>query len=273
MMRTTRWTLIADLKGNDKQKCRQALDELLQIYYPPLQTHLVARFHLNPNDAADILQDFMLSKVLEKNLFALADSKKGKFRSFVYQSLENFCIDRFKHSQGKQKPNIDFDDISAPGETSSFDVAWVEHLLSQALLQLKEECTSTEWEVFRRRILMPIFYNHDTPSYKELAIELRFQNAKQASNTLVTVKRRARIIFRKVVADYVQLGNSDAEIDDELKELRTVIGHPSRLNVQLPLSHLSQLVDDQGHSNDALRTGQLVSELLEKVIEGDLDEP
>src|SRR5437762_2981146 len=50
-----------------------ALDLLLQKYLEPLVCHLIARFRLNRHQAEDLLQAFMLERVLARKLITHAD--------------------------------------------------------------------------------------------------------------------------------------------------------------------------------------------------------
>ena len=58
----THWSLVrrAGSAGDESQ----ALDELLRIYLPALKAHLVGRKRIAPDRAEDLLQGFILSKVL-----------------------------------------------------------------------------------------------------------------------------------------------------------------------------------------------------------------
>ena len=56
------------------QQRPEALDELLRRYLPPMEAHLVLRRNMQPQDAADLVQDFVANKILERDLVARADT-------------------------------------------------------------------------------------------------------------------------------------------------------------------------------------------------------
>src|SRR5215472_17201851 len=85
---TTHWSVVlmaADLSAVD---ARVALTRLCQIYWYPLYC-CVRRHGYSPEDAQDLTQAFF-AKLLSKNQIALADPERGRFRTFLLRSLENF---------------------------------------------------------------------------------------------------------------------------------------------------------------------------------------
>jgi hypothetical protein len=115
----TRWSLVARV-GAPNQDGHEALSELLRSYLPALRAHLVYRKRLPPDEAEDLLQEFVAHKVLQKNLLAQADRELGKFRTFLLTALDRFLANwrRDRHA-GKRAPeggmvNID-DELECAG--------------------------------------------------------------------------------------------------------------------------------------------------------------
>src|ERR1043166_3879325 len=83
----TRWSVIlsAASKGASGQSSA-ALDQLCQIYWPPLYAYL-RRQGETAHDAQDLTQEFF-ARLLEKDYLAAVDQSKGRFRSFLLRSEE-----------------------------------------------------------------------------------------------------------------------------------------------------------------------------------------
>ena len=100
---TTRWSLIlsaADSEGEEQKAC-QALDELCRIYWRPIFSFVYQRNH-SIEDAQDLTQDFFLT-ILERNWLEHADPHRGRFRSFLLKSLQNFLINAGEKSHTRKR--------------------------------------------------------------------------------------------------------------------------------------------------------------------------
>jgi DNA-directed RNA polymerase specialized sigma24 family protein len=89
---TTRWSLILSAAnlGNEEQKARDALAELCRTYWRPIFSFVRARGY-SIEDAQDLTQDFFVT-ILRNNWLQHADRNRGRFRSFLLRSLQNFLI-------------------------------------------------------------------------------------------------------------------------------------------------------------------------------------
>ena len=87
---TTHWSLVgrAGQAGEDDRRC--ALEQLLVRYLPPMRVHLTQAKQLSIDEADDVLQAFLAEQVVAQNLIRRADSARGRFRSFILASLDNF---------------------------------------------------------------------------------------------------------------------------------------------------------------------------------------
>ena len=70
---------------------QQAFADLCKLYWYPLYAFIRHRGH-SPEDAEDLVQGFFLHLVEHKTL-SRVDRSKGKFRSFLLASLQNFLSD------------------------------------------------------------------------------------------------------------------------------------------------------------------------------------
>ena len=67
---------------------QEALEKLCRAYWYPLYA-FARRQGNSPEDAQDLTQSFFC-RLLEQNNFAKADRDRGKFRTFLLGSLNNF---------------------------------------------------------------------------------------------------------------------------------------------------------------------------------------
>ena len=97
---STRWSLVARAGQIDPESRREALGELLGRYLPALRAHLIHHKRLAPEKADDLVQEFITSKILEKDLIARADQPHD--RQAVWQCYEE--VRRVAGSTGKTGP-------------------------------------------------------------------------------------------------------------------------------------------------------------------------
>ena len=82
--------------------------------------------------ADELLQGFILSKVLEQQLAGRADAQRGKFRTFLLTALNNYVRDEVRREKAdKRSPGRLLDIQECPNEAPSadepseaFDVEW-----------------------------------------------------------------------------------------------------------------------------------------------------
>src|ERR1700747_530403 len=88
LFHTTRWTLVMASAHDQSQTGRAALAALCQIYWYPLYAFARRRGY-SPPDAQDLTQGFFLH-ILEHRALCGVDRLKGKFRSFLLASFQNY---------------------------------------------------------------------------------------------------------------------------------------------------------------------------------------
>lgn len=231
----TEWSVVHAAGQPESPLKRVALGTVLAVYLPVLRTHLVSQFRVNEDQANDWLQSFVLEKVLEKNLIAEADSRRGRFRSFLLRALNNFVIGQLRKNQaGKRCPvgeSIQLDDVgdedlaevSSRGN-DSFDLSWARNVLAQALERMQRQCAGDErapiWRVFEARILGPLLEESEPVPYEALVAELQLDSVTQATNYLVTAKRMFNRVLREVIAEY---SADPQEIEAEIRDLKAIL--------------------------------------------------
>jgi RNA polymerase sigma factor (sigma-70 family) len=231
---TTRWSLILsslDAESGDG-KAHEALAQLCRIYWRPIFAFVCRKGHSVP-DAQDLTQDFFMM-VLKGNFLQQADRERGRFRSLLLKSLQNFLIDAHARTQARKRGGdiefVSWDDwmAEAPSHLSIptaareswpaeriFDVRWAATVAEQALRRLQEECEVRD----RRRVfdaLSPaLTAEREDVSYETLARELGVGSA-EIKRLLYQLRQRYRQLLRAEVAETVERPD---DIDDELRYL------------------------------------------------------
>jgi RNA polymerase sigma factor (sigma-70 family) len=231
---TTRWSLIlASGSGeNEEQKARDALGELCRLYWRPIFA-FVCRRGCSTQDAEDLTQDFFLM-MLEGSWLQHADPSRGRFRSLLLKSLQNFLNDAAEKKQaGKRGGDASFvswDDwmAEAPSHLSIsaqaldswspervFDLRWAATVVEQALRHLREECESKgRLRVFDAMSAYLTAERSDV-SYAKLALSLGIAET-AVKKLLYRMRERFRGLLRDEVAQTVE---NPADVDDEIRHL------------------------------------------------------
>jgi RNA polymerase sigma-70 factor (ECF subfamily) len=237
----THWSLVRRAAGDatgGTQARRIALDTLLARYEPALRSYLrvVRRFG---DEADDILQAFIADTMLERELLRYADEGRGKFRTFLLTSLNNFVTSMHRSSGsapravgGDTTTDTDTPVAADRGREPSPDDAvqadWARALVHDVLAAMKEKCLSDGrgdvWTVFESRVLAEIFEDREPVPYETLAQQLQLKSPSQAANLLVTGKRLYARLLRIAVSEYER---SDGEIEAEIADLHTVLSRCS----------------------------------------------
>lgn len=215
----------------------QALGELLGRYLSALKTHLTQARKLTPDYADDIVQGFVMDKILRGQLLAHANESRGRFRTFLLTALDRYMFNQFRRDLARRRapeggPPIPLDGIQdlvgVPPASPFFDMAWIREIIDETLRRVKQDCNSVHrrryWTLFEDRIVNPLLTGQEARPYRRLVSELGFSSPMQASNALVTVKRMFIRIFRDVVREYA---NDEQSVDREIEELRAILSEHS----------------------------------------------
>src|SRR5438874_10551281 len=100
---TTRWSVLDRLAAGEPNPSGPELDDLLRRYYPALKAHLVIDHGVAGEAAEDLLQEFVLRKVLERGVLSSADQSRGRFRTFLLAVLDRFVIDQSRRGAVRRK--------------------------------------------------------------------------------------------------------------------------------------------------------------------------
>lgn len=233
----TRWSVVESARTLNEEHRLAALERFLNAYYDALLSYTRRQFRLPEEMARDYLHEFILSRVIRKNLLALADRTRGRFRSFLVRTLNRFIIDELRKARAaKRSPeeplaSLDdtmiqaLEDVSLPTQ-DSFDLEFARGVVQQALARMRSRCEATNrmdlWKVLQDRVLSETLEGGQPLPYDVLAALLGVGTPAQAANLLTTAKRMFGRVFKSVVRDYEA---DEASVEEEIKALRHALSN------------------------------------------------
>ncbi len=176
--------------------------------------------------------------ILESNWLQHADEHRGRFRSFLLKSLQNFLSHAQERDHAfKRGGDVEFvswdewmaeapSELSVPAQMLDslpperlFDLRWAATVVEHALQRLREEC-----EVKGRLRLFETLRGHLTAergdvSYASLAAALGIAET-MVKRQLHNLRQRYRWLLRDEVAHTVK---HPADVDDEIRHLCAVL--------------------------------------------------
>jgi RNA polymerase sigma factor (sigma-70 family) len=230
--KTTHWTVIRACARGD-ERAHAALCELCNDYWQPVYGHVCRQGYAH-HDAQDLVQDFFTG-VVAHGWFARVDQSRGRFRSFLLASLQNFLRDRFDRRMAKKRGGgcafISLEAVSPEGQScplalrdpvdpeAAYELKWAAALLAAALRRLEDEfAAQCKAHVFER-IKICLTADADGPSYEGMASSLGV--SRETLRVAVhRLRKRYGAIVREEVARTVA---APEEVEDEMRHLRSVL--------------------------------------------------
>lgn len=203
--------------GKAAQADEGRLDKLIRLYWQPLRIYLTASFPSLKDQAEIILQEFAEDKILKAGWLRRADRGRGHFRDFLKVSLRNFVLDRLNRAEARRAP-LSLDELEQelpepPASAEAFDLTWVRTVLAETLRRMEADCNDPAagqprrgyiWEMFRLRLLEPIFNDAPQPAYDELIGRFNLKSPTDASNLLLSAKRIFKSHLTRVIKEYAE---------------------------------------------------------------------
>jgi DNA-directed RNA polymerase specialized sigma24 family protein len=224
---TTHWTVVLQAsKPDSDESARKALAAFSEAYWPPLYS-FVRRRGYSPADAQDIVQAFFVH-LFEQNTLSRADREKGRLRTFLLGSLQNFLLkqrDRMRAiKRGGNHQLVSFDLHLPEAEAAmratphlngvnSYDVAWASGIVTRAWTNVRERFV-TEGKGEWIDELRPFVAGGTVipPNQEEVAKRLG-ATVENLRVWLSRLRQRYRHALRTEVASTV---SNPADVDDEL---------------------------------------------------------
>ncbi len=231
---TTHWTLVQRARQSDPtETARKELSNFCEAYWPPLYAFLRHRGHASP-EAQDLVQGFF-AHMLEQNTLSRADQKKGRLRTFLLGSLQNFLCNEYDRTRtlkrgGDRKivsieehlPEVEASmmETAYVSDSRSYDLVWASHIVKRAWQHL-ETAFEAEGKAEWLEILRPFVAGGGR---KPLTQEEAAKKLGVPIATLRTWLSRLRQRYREALRMEVASTVSDpAEVDQELHYLYQVL--------------------------------------------------
>ena len=225
--RTTRWTAVLLSAQSQAPGSQEALAELCRIYWYPLYAFVRGRGS-SPEDAQDLTQGFFLH-LLDHKALRQVSPVKGKFRSFLIASLQNYLLNEADSARClKRGGNLEIIPLDAKlagdryqlGPVDSltaekiFDARWAMTLLDEAMGRLRSE-SAAQGKTTTFETLQPLLdpnNNKGAISYEQAASVL--QVSVGSVKTLIhRLRKQYASLLREEVARTVC---EPREVDEEI---------------------------------------------------------
>lgn len=228
----TRLSVVARTRSGDEETRRLAFATLIDAYWKPVYKYLRLKWRLDPDQAADLTQDFFAS-TLEKDVLGRYDAERARFRTYLRLCLDGFAANarkaegRLKRGGGVTTVSLDFQSVegelvrhepSIPADVDEmFYQEWVRALFQRAVANLRASSEtsgrSQMFDVFERYDLSDPA--GDRPTYAVIARDLGLTTT-TVTNHLAAMRRQ----FRRHVLDQLRdLTTSQEEFEAESKRL------------------------------------------------------
>jgi RNA polymerase sigma-70 factor (ECF subfamily) len=230
--RTTHWSVVLAAGDQDSAQGREALARLCQTYWTPVYAFVRKRGH-SPDQAKDLTQDFF-GNFLETNSVARAVRERGRFRSFLMTSVENFLRNAHERDQAQKRgggrPLVSLDDLDAEGcylaesadeldPARAFELRWALTVLQRVMQRLREENLEGGRGDLFDALQAHLWGDADSVPYPQIAqrFELTVANVKTTAHRL---RQRYRGLLREEIAQTVA---QPGEIDEEIRYLMRIV--------------------------------------------------
>jgi RNA polymerase sigma-70 factor (ECF subfamily) len=224
--------VIACEDQDDSVRAREALARLFQTYWYPLYAYIRRRGYAE-HDAEDLVQAFCLH-LQEKHAIAKADRQRGKFRTFLLSSLQNFLSHERERSQAQKRGGgcelirLDAEEadaryrlepaISVTPETI-FEKRWAHALLEQTVSDLRADFVMRGKERLFDGLSSFLTADLHETTYQSAADQLGLP-----VTAIKTTVHRLRLDYRSKLREEIsRTVSSPDEIDEELLYLRKVL--------------------------------------------------
>jgi RNA polymerase sigma-70 factor (ECF subfamily) len=225
---TTRWSLVLAAGDKAQPESQTALAALCQIYWPAIYVFF-RRQVTDIHEAQDLTQAFF-ARLLEKDILAVAQPTRGRFRAFLLASARNFLLNEWdrnkahKRGGGHKILNLDFRQHDSkpsfePADPSTperlYERQWALGLLEQAMIRLRGEFAKAGKEAIFDGLKSTLSGAQPDVPLAEIARSLGI-----TANAAKVAAHRLRNRYRELLrAEVAQTLADPEEIDDEIRHL------------------------------------------------------
>ena len=216
------------VSARDERLAREAWERLTRRYWPAVYAY-IRRTGCDAHQAADLTQGFICDVMLERRLVGVADPARGRFRTLMLTALKRYLADRHRHdAAARRNParpafrvrDSQLNDLQSSGTATpeqAYAAQWAATIIREVLERIRQECQQEKlephWTVFEQRVVRPLLLGELTIPYDQLVRELGLRDASQASNMMITIKRRFVRTLRAEIANTI---DQQSDVEDEL---------------------------------------------------------
>jgi len=215
------------------ESARQALSAFCEDYWPPLYTFLRHRGYPSA-DAQDLVQSFF-AHLLEQNRLSRADQEKGRLRTFLLRSLQNFLFNEYdraralKRGGGRQIVSIDehlpeaeaaMFATSHLSDAGCYDFVWASNIVTRAWQSLQNAFVAEGKAEWLEELRPFVAAGSVTPPNQEQAAARLGVPIATLRTSLSRLRQRYRESLRMEVASTV---SDPADVDEELHYLYQIL--------------------------------------------------
>jgi RNA polymerase sigma-70 factor (ECF subfamily) len=230
---STRWSVVLAAGRDSSPGSREALETLCRSYWRPLYGY-VRRRVADAHEAQDLIQEFF-ARLLDKNVIAVADPERGRFRAFLLTSLRNFLANQWEKSRAEKRGggrtvlslDLQYDEsqsVCSPTDDLTperlFDRQWAETLIDHVMTTLREEFAKAGKIEHFERLKVFLTGRSATLSYADAARGLGVSEG-AAMVAAHRLRRRFRDLLR---AEIAQTLADPKDVDDEIRFLFAALG-------------------------------------------------
>ena len=223
----TNWEMVKTASEGDPPQKRKALEEICSVYWRPFYSYARSKGN-SPEDAEDLTQGFF-AMVLERDVLAQSNPKKGKLRSYLLRAMKNYMYGEWRNAsrlkRGGGAKNLSLDTTGAEkrylliGQSSEippdkvFDRHWVATLLDHVVEKLQKRCEAEgkgdAFEVLKSTLMQ----DADQLPTSEAAARLGI-----SENSVKVITHRLRRRYAKMLREAVAetLGEND-DVESETR--------------------------------------------------------
>jgi RNA polymerase sigma-70 factor (ECF subfamily) len=229
---TTHWSVVLRAGELDSPEALTALESLCRTYWYPLYAFLRRRGH-NHEQAQDLTQAF-LARLVHKHQIPKADPVRGRFRTFLLSSLENFARSHHRDAHAEKRGGL-VEMVSLELKTADerystepvddlspdrfYEKQWAGALLQSVLVNLRQEFTTGGRQELFDALEPHLWGDDDSTPYAGIGKTLNM-TVVAIRVTLHRLRQRFQDLLRLEVAHTI---DDPAAVDDELRQLRRAL--------------------------------------------------
>ena len=225
---TTHWSLVVSAGDVFTDQATAALDQLCQTYWSPLYAY-VRRCGHDRESARDLTQGFF-AQLIEKRRLTHADRQRGRFRTFLLSSMENFLRNEHDRAQalkrggGREVISLEEEEaeehvlnLAAQNLTPQglFEKRWASRLIEVVMDRLRAEFVVDGQNQLFDRLEPHLWSDSTSVPYAQLAEEMNMSLSALKSTTH-RLRQRCRELLRAEIGQTVA---TVADIDAEIRYL------------------------------------------------------